>query len=255
MRSRRLTTRRLSSAADGGGRAYRNPARFRWLSSAAGEGGRAYRNPQVGRFRYAGSLRSRATQPAGAIAVALAATLLLAGCTGDPLAEDYLDGGNENYISGSGITEVPEAERGDPIAFTGRTDAGTEVSRSDFDGEVLVVNFWYANCAPCRAEAPDLAALDAQYEGNGASFLGVNIYDSTEFATSFAKKFGIEYPSILDAEAGETRLAFAGQVSPNAVPTTFVLDSQGRIAARILGKVEEKSILDTLVKDVVAEDA
>jgi len=185
--------------------------------------------------------------------VALAVLIAVSGCASDPLAEDYLDGGNENYITGTGIVEVPEAERGDPITFEGETDDGQPLARSDYDGQVLVVNFWYASCAPCRAEAPDLEALSEEYAGAGASFLGVNIYDTADTSQAFARKLGISYPSVLDAEDGDIRLAFAGEISPKAVPTTFVLDSEGRIAARILGQLEARSILDTIVGDVVAE--
>lgn len=189
-----------------------------------------------------------------AVAV-LAALLALTGCESDPLAEDYLTGGNENYITGSGIVEVPESERAEPIEFDGVTETGETVSRADYAGEVLVVNFWYADCPPCRAEAPDFVALSDQYEGQGASFLGVNIYDSAERALTFSREFGVEYPSLLDSQSGEVRLAFAGEVPPKAVPTTFVLDAEGRIAARILGQLQERSILDTIVGDVIEEGA
>ncbi|WP_165069386.1 TlpA family protein disulfide reductase [Marisediminicola senii] len=190
---------------------------------------------------------------AAAASIAIVAVALVSGCSSDPLAEDYLDGGNTNYISGDGIVEVPEAERGDPIDFAGTTDTGETVSRADFDGEVVVVNFWYAACAPCRAEAPDLEAVAQQYDGNGAAFIGVNVYDSAENSLAFARRYDVSYPSLLDASDGSVRLAFAGDIAPNAVPTTFVLDAEGRIAARILGQIAERSILDTLVGDVVAE--
>lgn len=187
-------------------------------------------------------------------AAALAVVGLLAGCSNDPLAQDYLDGGNSNYISGQDILEVPAAERGEPIVFEGETDEGATLSRTGFDGEVLVVNFWYAGCAPCRAEAPDLEALAQKYDGNGAAFVGVNIYDGAETSLAFARKFDISYPSLLDAKTGTIRLAFAGDIPPQAVPTTFVLDREGRIAARILGQLQERSILDTIVGDLVAEE-
>jgi len=190
-----------------------------------------------------------------ALVGSLAAIGLLAGCSNDTLAQDYLDGGNSNYITGQDILEVPAAQRGDPIVFEGETDEGTTLTRSDFDGDVVVVNFWYAGCAPCRAEAPDLEALAQQYDGNGASFVGVNIYDGPETSLAFARKFGISYPSLLDARTGTIRLAFAGDIPPQAVPTTFILDKQGRIAARILGQLQERSILDTIVRDLVAEDS
>ena len=189
------------------------------------------------------------------IAGVLAVMTLLAGCSADPLAEDYLNGGNENYISGDGILEVKEADRADPISFEGETDAATPLTRADYEGQVLVVNFWYSSCAPCRTEAPDLEALSQKYDGQGASFVGVNIYDGADTSLAFARKFGISYPSLLDAESGTIRLAFAGDIAPNAVPTTFVLDKQGRIAARILGQLQERSILDTIIGDLVEEDS
>lgn len=183
----------------------------------------------------------------------LAVLGLVAGCSTDQLAQDYLDGGNSNYISGQDILEVPAAERGEPITFEGETDEGNTLARSDFEGDVVVVNFWYAGCAPCRAEAPDLESIAQQYDGNGASFVGVNIYDGSETSLAFARKFDISYPSLLDAKTGTIRLAFAGEIPPQAVPTTFILDKQGRIAARILGQLQERSILDTIVRDLVAE--
>lgn len=187
------------------------------------------------------------------VIAAVAVVAVLAGCSNDPLANQYLSGGNSNYIAGDGILEVKPADRGAPIEFSGETDSGVKLTRSGFDGQVLVVNFWYAGCAPCRAEAPDLEALSQKYDGNGASFVGVNIYDGSDTSLAFARNFGISYPSLLDAQAGTVRLAFAGSISPKAVPTTFVLDKQGRIAARILGQLQARSILDTIVGELVKE--
>lgn len=180
-------------------------------------------------------------------------TVTLTGCANDQLAEDYLDGGNSNYITGSGITEVSLEDRGEPITFDGVSDGGEKISSEDYLGEVLVVNFWYASCQPCRVEAPDLQALSSAYEGKGASFLGVNVYDSAPTSLAFARNFGITYPSLLDVSEGRVRAAFAGLISPKAVPTTFVLDRKGRVAARIVGQLQERSILDTLISDTLAE--
>ncbi|MBC7723799.1 MAG: TlpA family protein disulfide reductase [Burkholderiaceae bacterium] len=187
------------------------------------------------------------------VAASLIVMVALSGCSNDALAEDYLNGGNSNYITGQDILEVPAADRGAPIVFEGETDEGNTLARSDYDGSVLVVNFWYAGCAPCRAEAPDLEAIAQKYDGNGASFVGVNIYDGAETSLAFARNFDISYPSLLDAKQGTVRLSFAGAIPPQAVPTTFVLDKEGRVAARILGQVQARSILDTIVRDLVAE--
>jgi len=184
---------------------------------------------------------------AAAAALAVGA-LLLAGCTNDPLAQQYLEGSNKNYISGDGtVTEVPLSDRGAAVEFTGTDENGDPITSSDYAGRVLVLNFWYAGCAPCRAEAPALEKLNGEYAGQDVSFLGVNVRDQPATAISFAENYGVTYPSVVDTD-GAMQLAFAGTVAPNAVPTTLVIDPQGRVAARILGQLTDPSILDTLIK-------
>ena len=117
----------------------------------------------------------------------------------------------------------------------------------------MVVNFWYAGCPPCRLEAPDLEALHQEFLDYGVVFVGVNIIDQAPTARAFAEEFGVTYPSIIDTNDGSVRLAFAGQVAPNAVPTTLVMDQQGRIAARISGLLSEPDVLAELIRDVQGE--
>lgn len=178
--------------------------------------------------------------------------LALAGCANDPLAQQYADGSGQGYISGNGAyTEIKPNAREAAVTFTGTSESGKTISSSDFSGKVYVVNFWYASCPPCRSEAPDLKALSATYAN--VPFLGVNIFDSADVAATFATKFGITYPSIIDADKGSVQLAFAGAVAPNAVPTTLVIDRSGRVAARISGLIRDKSILAGMIDTVVAE--
>lgn len=189
------------------------------------------------------------------VALAVASVVVLSGCTtNDPLAEQYRSGTGQGYISGDGAYAViAVADRGEPIDFAGVIENGDAVSSDDYRGDVLVVNFWYAGCPPCRLEAPDLEALAQRFAPEGVSFLGVNIYDQAPTALSFAEEFGVTYPSILDVNDGAVRLAFAGQVAPTAVPTTLVLDREGRVAARIAGLVSEPSVLRSMITDVLAE--
>lgn len=195
---------------------------------------------------------SRRTIRLGAVIVT--AAVLLSGCTADKLAADYGSGGNKNYVAGDGsVREIAPADRGKPITFTGTSDGGDQVSSADFLGQVLVVNFWAGYCAPCRVEAPELEKLAKKWDGNGAAFLGVNTYDEAPTAQAFARTYGVTYPSIIDAKTGAVQLAFAGNVPPSALPTTIVLDSQGRVAARILGQLEAASILDAIIKTVADE--
>ena len=151
------------------------------------------------------------------------------------------------------ITEIAVANRGEPIVFGGPLDTGATADSADWLGSVVVVNFWYAACPPCRAEAPDLEALHGQFAPDGVVFIGVNVRDSAATATSFAEKFGITYPSILDTTTGDVQLAFAGKIAPKAVPTTIVLDREGRVAARILGRIPSRTTLATLIETVLAE--
>lgn len=188
--------------------------------------------------------------------VLLVVGLVLSGCAAesDALAEQYRAGTGQNYISGDGaLTVVAPESRDEGIAFQGPLDVGGTFSSDDYEGQIMVVNFWYAGCPPCRLEAPDLEALHQEFLDEGVVFIGVNILDQAPTALAFAEEFGVTYPSIMDTNDGSVRLAFSGQVAPNAVPTTVVLDQQGRVAARISGLLTEPDVLAALIRDVQAE--
>lgn len=188
-------------------------------------------------------------------ALGLAGIVAVSGCAStDPLAEQFRNGGQQNYISGDGAnTVIAEANRDAPVEFDVELADGTPLNADELRGSVVVVNFWYSSCPPCRLEAPELAALAAEYADANVRFLGVNVYDGAAAAASFEESFGIPYPSVLDVETGAMRLAFAGSVPPNAVPVTLVLDAEGRVAARISGIVSEPSILRGMIDDRLAE--
>lgn len=147
------------------------------------------------------------------------------------------------YVAGDGtVTEWLPGDRGEVIELTGVDFAGEAVDLADYRGTVVLVNTWYAACPPCRAEAPDLVAADARPD---VQVLGVNGEDDAGTAQAFERNFGVEYPSIADGD----RLALAtlqGIVPLNAVPTTLVLDPEGRIAARVIGRIDP-STLDALI--------
>ncbi len=179
--------------------------------------------------------------------------ITLAGCTQDPLAQQYREGSSKNYIAGDGtVTEFAKAERPGFSEWAGETESGLSLRSESLIGSVVVMNWWYAACAPCRAEAPDLAALSKEFEDQGVQFVGVNVRDTAETALAFDRKFGITFPSVMDAQSGAVSLAFTGVVSPAAVPTTLVIDKEGKVASRILGRIDA-SILRTLIESVVAE--
>jgi thiol-disulfide isomerase/thioredoxin len=179
--------------------------------------------------------------------------ITLAGCSSDPLAEQYRSGDNKNYIAGDGtVTEFAAGARPGFEPFSGETESGARLDSSAFAGSVVVLNWWYSACAPCRAEAPDLVALHKEFEDQGVQFVGVNVRDTAQTALAFDRNFGITFPSLMDAKTGSVSLAFSGVVSPQAVPTTLVIDREGKVASRILGRIDP-SVLRTLIKTVVAE--
>jgi peroxiredoxin len=182
----------------------------------------------------------------------VASLALLAGCGSDKLVDDYKAGTNKGYISGDGAIETFEGDSiGDPVSFSGPTESGDTFDSTDALGSVLVVNFWYASCPPCRAEARDLESLSREFEADGVQFVGVNVRDEAGTAQSFASTFGVTYPSILDNATADVQLAFSSSIQPNAVPTTLVLDTEGRVVARILGQVTEPTTLESIIRDTV----
>ncbi len=191
----------------------------------------------------------------GVAAALVAAALALSGCTsGDTLTAGGSTSDSSAYTDDSGVPVlVKPSDRKAPLDFTGKTEDGSPLTLSDYRGKVVVVNFWYASCAPCRAEAPILQSLSDKYQSQGVAFIGANTADQPDTAISFEKNHKVTYPSVMDVDSGAVRIAFHGAVSASAVPVTFVLDQKGRIAARIVGELESTSILNTLISDTLAE--
>ncbi|ERG64022.1 hypothetical protein L332_06055 [Agrococcus pavilionensis RW1] len=182
----------------------------------------------------------------GLLAAAVVGALLLSGCASAGGSAGQV--GDAGYIAGDGIvTEIPLDDRTKPGSFSGPTATGGEFDSAELDG-VALVNFWYAACPPCRVEAPVLAELYAEF-GDRVDFIGINVRDGGAQARAFEEEFAIEYPSVLDDVSAQGQLAFAGVVAPNAVPTTIVLDAEGRVAARVSGAVTDTSILSTLLQE------
>jgi thiol-disulfide isomerase/thioredoxin len=185
------------------------------------------------------------------LGLAIAGSALLTACSGDdPLAAQAGNSGGKNYIAGDGsVMELAVEERGEAVEFSGQTFDGDTISADTLESPALV-NFWYASCAPCRVEAPDLANLSQEFS-NDVDFVGVNVRDAADTAAAFERTFGIDYPSI-EGRDGKILLDFADYVPPQAVPTTLILDAEGRVAARVLGAVEH-STLKSLLTGVVEE--
>ena len=172
---------------------------------------------------------------------------LFTGCAAnDNLAQQFRSGDNKNYIAGDGTVTEFKTDRPGPVEWFGESDLGGQLSSANLTGVPIVMNFWYAGCAPCRAEAPLLAKLAKEFDGK-VQFVGVNVRDSVATANAFERNFNITYPSIIDNSSGSVALAFTGIVTPQAVPTTLVIDKTGKVSARILGRADESTLHSLIV--------
>jgi thiol-disulfide isomerase/thioredoxin len=182
-----------------------------------------------------------------ALAAVLLASTGLTACS-----DDVGSSGDAGFVSGKGvITRLAVDDRKEPGEVAGETLEGEPISLGDFEGKTVVVNVWGSWCAPCRAEAPDLVAASEELAEDDVEFLGINSRDLDRAAAqAFQRRFEVPYPSIYDQQ-GKTLLAFRGTLSPNAIPSTVVIDAEGRVAASVIGEVS-RSTLVGLVEDVMA---
>jgi thiol-disulfide isomerase/thioredoxin len=179
--------------------------------------------------------------------------LASSGCSTDPLAEQFREGDKKNYIAGDGtVTEFALGSRPKAADWSGVSESGVNLSSDQLTGVITVMNFWYAGCAPCRIEMPELIELQDQFLSDEVQFIGVNVRDTPETALAFARQVNLNFPSVMDAKTGTVVLAFTGVVTPQAVPTTLLIDSEGNVSARVLGRID-KGILEELIKTVVRE--
>ncbi|MBT2397028.1 TlpA disulfide reductase family protein [Streptomyces sp. ISL-100] len=196
------------------------------------------------------SNRTRRAVSAGAVVIAGALTL--SACGGDGSTSSG-SGGTNFVTSSAGISTVARGERQDAPKLDGTTLQGEKLDVDDFKGKVVVMNVWGSWCPPCRAEAPHFAKVAKETKDKGVEFVGINTRDnSTQPAIKFEEDYGVAYPSFYDP-IGKLILRFPkGSLNPQGVPSTIVIDREGKIAARSLTALSEKK-LRRMIDPLIAE--
>ena len=156
----------------------------------------------------------------------------------------------KDYVSGDGAPQqIAVADRGAPIAFSGKDLAGKPLSLASMRGKPTVISVWWADCPPCRKEAPLLVGAEKTL-GSTANFVGIDVRDSgTAAPKAFQTQFGVSWPSFY-SPGGEALLAFPGTLTPNSIPATVILDAHGRVAASMIGAVPSQLTVVELVRQV-----
>ncbi len=194
----------------------------------------------------------RRTRLVAALAVVV---LAVAGCaTGD---DAVARGGGFEFVSPGGETDIhyPEDERQPLPEVAGEDlfDPDERIAAADYEGKVLLINLWGQWCGPCRTEAPELQRLYEATRDQGVQLLGIDLRDYNRAAPQdFMRDRGLTYPSIYDP-SGRSLMNLTGYPR-SVVPSTIVVDRQGRVAAIYLRDVLA-SDLRPLVDRLAAEPA
>ena len=121
-----------------------------------------------------------------------------------------------------------------------------KVNLSDYQGKVIILDFWAPECPPCRMEIPDFVELQKEWGDKGIQVIGITCSRMRLKAiTSFARKYKINYPVLL---CNEQTLRKYGPI--RGIPTTFVIDREGKIYKKYIG-YRAKGVFENDIKKLI----
>ena len=180
------------------------------------------------------------------MAAVVAGVLVLTACSGGSGAVDPTGGGNFRYVGatpqGHSIPKSQRKTAGDASApyLSGSKD----FTLDSMKGKVVVLNYWASWCSPCRAETNGLEQTYDATKASGVNFVGIAVKDEKSTVASFVKQNKVTYPIVFD-ETASTALQL-GKVPTFALPSTVVIDRQGKVAAVYSGPVQQGDLQPVL---------
>lgn len=164
---------------------------------------------------------------------ALAAGLLLASCSGPEVMS------TDTVEAAANVEERKPAPE-----FTLKDGQGRDVSLSDFRGKVVLLNFWATWCGPCKIEMPWFVEFQRKYKDQGFSVVAVSLdEEGWDVVRPFAEDLKLNFPVLLGDDALAEK--FGGV---QALPTTFIIDKEGRIYSTHMGLVSMSDYEDEIKK-------
>ena len=169
-----------------------------------------------------------ALRPSSAFAIALLAACILAGCSSEP----------RSVRAASPVK--PDKERKPAPEFALKDADGKTVHLEDYKGKVVLLDFFATWCGPCKIEIPWFMELERKNKDKGFSVLGVSMDDEGwEVVKPFLADLGVNYRVVIGNDA--TAQVYGGV---DALPTTFLIDRNARIAAVHVGLASKKVFED-----------
>lgn len=149
------------------------------------------------------------------------------------------------------IEEFAAGSRSQSEPFEALMLSGDRLDTSTLRGQVVVFNVWGSWCVPCATEAPDLVEVANEFNDD-VTFVGINVRDNEAAARAFEREYDVPYDSVIAQDSSRAMLSFGGVLAAAAVPTTLIVDRDGRVAARAIGPVTAIT-LRSLIRPVLTE--
>jgi thiol-disulfide isomerase/thioredoxin len=175
------------------------------------------------------------------ILLATLAAALVGSCSADSKAEFKMKGtAGTEQVSAAATAQI--SGRKAP-GFALLDVAGKSVDFSQYDGKVVLVDFWATWCPPCRRSIPDLSELHGKYSDRGFEVVGISL-DRTgaDKVARFAEQMKIPYTVVM----GNVQVATDWNIG-SSIPIAFLVDRKGEIVDRIVG-YQEKSVLEEKIQ-------